>query len=642
MILKLKPYFEQKPWAGNKLNELYDCPEGTGEAWIVSGYNGKSSKVIDGKYKGQTLRHLWRKHPELFGDFDEKEFPILIKLISSSEDLSVQVHPNDIYALDKHNSLGKFECWYILDGNESNTVIAGIDASNQKEVRTYIENNILEEKLIKRDVKKDDLIVIEPGTVHAIQANTFLLEVQESSDITYRLYDYNREPKRELHIEDSLNVLKFNDNKNPVFSFNNNETYENKYFDLTKLDIKGNHTCEISTYKVAYVLEGICLLNGEVLGKGDVVLICKDENILEFKGDAELLLINPKKKGDRLKLRKVALITGIASQDGSYLAEFLINKGYEVHGLINSRSLLKKNCLTKLVDNEEILDRTLFFHLGDMTDSSGLNRIIENIRPDEIYHLASQSHVDVSFEMPEYTADVNAVGTLRLIDAIKQSELRTKLFNASTCHLFEGKKGNAPQDENTPFNPQSPYATSKLYAHYIVNNYRDAYGIYAVNGILFNHSSPREEDTFVGRKITKAVSNIVKGKQGKLKIGNLYSTRDWGYAPDYVEGMWLSLQQEKPDDYVFSTGETHTIKEFIEIAFKCVGINIIWHGEGLEEVGVNSANGDVLVEVDSKFYRVSEAKYLRGDSTRALNKLNWKPKHTFNDLVNIMVKEGED
>lgn len=639
MILKLKPYFEQKPWAGKKLNEIYDCPEGTGEAWIVSGYNGKSSKVFNGKYKGQTLRHLWRKHPELFGDFDDKEFPILIKLISSSQDLSVQVHPNDNYALAKHNSLGKFECWYILDGNEANSVIAGIDANNQREVREFIENNILEEKLIRRNVEKDDLVIIEPGTVHAIQANTFVLEVQESSDITYRLYDYNREPRRELHIEDSLNVLKFNDKKNPVFKFKSNDTFNNKYFDISKFQIQKTVNLHITTYQIVYVLDGICVLNGETLIKGDSVLICKDEEDLNFTGEASLLWINPKKKEDRLKMRKVALITGIASQDGSYLTEFLIDKGYEVHGLINTRSLLQKDCLKTLVENEEIMNKTLFFHLGDMTDSSGLNRVIENIKPDEIYHLASQSHVDVSFEMPEYTADVNAMGTLRLVDAIKQSDLRTKLFNASTCQLFEGKKVNAPQNEETPFNPQSPYATSKLYAHYIVNNYRDAYGIYAVNGILFNHSSSREEESFVGKKITTAVKKIVAGHQKVLKIGNLYATRDWGYAPDYVEGMWLSLQQEMPDDYVFATGETHTIKEFIEIAFKCVNINIKWQGEGLDEKGINQANGDVLVEIDSKFYRVNEAKYLCGDSTKAKKQLGWSHKHSFNDLVNIMVGE---
>ncbi len=637
MILYLKPYFEKKPWAGDTLSEIYDCPKQTGEAWIVSGYAGKSSIILNGRYQGQTLRHLWRKHPELFGCFDEKEFPILIKLINSSSDLSVQVHPNDYYALSKHNSLGKFECWYILDGNKASDVIVGINAKNQKDVRMYIDNNILLQKLIKRKIQKDDLVIIEPGTVHAIQANSFLLEVQESSDITYRLFDYNREPRRELHIEDSLNVIRFNDSKNPVYKLKENDVFTSKYFDITKLDISEEHYIDIQEYRIIYVLEGSCSINNNRLTKGNAVVVTIDENNVEIKGDSKLLMITPKKKGNRPKMRKVALITGIASQDGSYLAEFLIKKGYEVHGLINSRSLINKECLSTLVNNDSIMEHLLFFHLGDMTDSSNLNRIIEKIRPDEIYHLASQSHVDASFELPEYTADVNALGTLRLVDAIKNSELRTKLFNASTCQLFEGTNDGKAQNENTPFNPRSPYATSKLYGHYIVKNYRDAYSIYAVNGIMFNHSSPREDETFVGRKITKAVKRIIKGEQKTLTIGNLYSKRDWGYAPDFVEAMWLSLQQDKPNDYVFATGETHSIKEFIEHAFSYVGIKIKWVGKGVNEQGIDEKKGNVLVKVDPLLYRVSEIEYLKGDSSKAYKELGWKHKYSFSELIAIMI-----
>lgn len=639
MILYLKPYFEKKPWAGKKLGKLFDCSCDTGEAWIVSGYSGKSSVVKNGIYKNKTLRNLWTLHPELFGYIEEKEFPILVKLIDASDDLSVQVHPNDIYALKKHNSLGKYECWYIMNENCSNEIITGISAKTNIEAREYIENGILEEKLIKSEVKCGDLVEINPGCIHALTKGSFVLEVQESSDITYRIYDYNRFPKRELHIEDSLNVVRFNDMKNPVFHLKKGERFCTNYFDIMRLDLSSEkRKISVDTFLLIYVLEGNGEINGEKINKNDIILITNEEKEIIIHGNSSIIVIFPKrKKKSRLKMRKVALITGIVSQDGSYLAEYLLKKGYEVHGLINSKALLNKECISFLSSDLSLLNKFLFFHLGDMTDSSNLNRLIENVRPDEIYHLASQSHVDVSFEIPEYTANVNSLGTLRLIDAIRQNELRTKLFNESTCQLFDGSDAAICQTENTPFNPKTPYATSKAFSHFIVNNYRDAYGIYAVNGIMFTHSSPREDDSFVGRKITKAAANIKLGKQKKLLIGNIYTRRDWGFAGDYVEGMWLSLQQEKPDDYIFASGETHTIKEFIELSFLEVGIDIQWVGEGIKEKGVNALTKDIIVEVDPSLYRMSESTYLMGNATKALNKIGWKNKTSFNELVKMMI-----
>ena len=636
MILFLEPYFEKKPWAGDKLKTIYDCPDGTGEAWIVSGYIKKSSKVKYGRYKGQTLRHLWRKHPELFGNYSDKEFPLLIKIIDAKEDLSVQVHPNDNYALEYHNSLGKFECWYFLNQNEAKSCIAGIDAKKRLDVSEYIKYNILPEKLIRRNVNNGDLVVIEPGTVHALQAGSLVLEVQESSDITYRLYDYNR--GRELHIDDSLNVITYNDLKNPVHPFQSAESYDSKYFTIRKIFLTGNEVYKCNSFAICYIIDGTAVVNGTTVNKGDTFILTQGETEIKCSGIGSALVVIPKEKEEtRAKMRKVALITGISSQDGSYLTEFLLDKGYEVHGLINSKNLMHNEYLRHLTTNDEIFDKYLFLHLGDMTDSSNINRIIENVHPDEIYHLASQSHIDLSFEMPEYTADVNAIGTLRLLDAIKQSEIRTKLFNESTCHLFSGKKETVPQDENTPFEPMNPYATSKLYSHCIVRNYRDAYGIFAVNGIMFTHSSPREDYTFVGRKITKTVADIIHGKNKVLEIGNLYAKRDWGYAKDYVEGMWLSLQSDTPTDYVFASGETHTIKEFVELAFKVGGIEIEWRGEGLDEKGYNKKDGKILVEVSPKYYRVLETFYLKGNPTKAQTVLNWKNKTSFMDLVRTMV-----
>lgn len=340
--------------------------------------------------------------------------------------------------------------------------------------------------------------------------------------------------------------------------------------------------------------------------------------------------------------QKKALITGITGQDGSYLAEFLLKKGYEVHGTIRRSSLFTTDRIDHLYkDPHREKNVQLFLHHGDITDSSNLNRLLEKIVPDEIYHLAAQSHVKVSFEVPEYTADVDAVGTLRLLDAIKDTELNTKFYQASTSELY-GKVQEIPQTETTPFYPRSPYAVAKLYAYWIVVNYREAYNLHASNGILFNHESPRRGPTFVTRKITRAVANIYHKKHGKLLLGHLDAKRDWGYAPDYVEAMWLMMQQEKADDFVIATGETHSVREFVEKSFSYIGYDIAWEGKGVDEKGVNAKTGEVLVEIDPYYYRPTEVELLIGDPKKAKMQLGWEPKVTFEELVKIMMQADID
>ncbi len=341
--------------------------------------------------------------------------------------------------------------------------------------------------------------------------------------------------------------------------------------------------------------------------------------------------------------RKVALITGITGQDGSYLAEFLINKGYDVHGLLRRSSSFNTGRIEHLYLDEWVRDmkksRLVNLHWADMTDSSSLIRIISNVRPTEIYNLAAQSHVKVSFDVPEYTAETDAVGVLRLLEAIRivGLEKECKVYQASTSELY-GKVQEVPQRETTPFYPRSPYAVAKLYGFWIMKNYRESYGMFCCNGILFNHESERRGETFVTRKITLAAARIAQGYQDKLYLGNLNSLRDWGYAKDYVECMWLILQQAKPDDYVIATGEYHTVREFATLAFQHVGIQLEWRGEGLDEKGINKETGDVLVEVDPKYFRPAEVDQLLGDPTKAKEVLGWNPrKTTFEELVKIMV-----
>lgn len=335
---------------------------------------------------------------------------------------------------------------------------------------------------------------------------------------------------------------------------------------------------------------------------------------------------------------KKALITGITGQDGSYLTELLLEKGYEVHGTIRRASTFNTKRIDHLFENPDIGNKSLFLHHSDLTDSSNLNRLIERIEPDEIYNLGAQSHVQVSFDVPEYTAEVVAIGTLRLLDAIKDRKIKTRFYQASTSELFGGMPGTAPQSEKTPFYPRSPYGAAKLYAYWITVNYREAYGIYACNGILFNHESERRGETFVTRKITRAVAAILAGKQSVLKLGNLDAKRDWGHARDYVEGMWRMLQQDKPDDYVLATGETHTVREFAEKAFRRAGIELVWTGKGVNEKGICKKTGKELVVVDERYFRPTEVDLLLGDPSKAERELGWRRKTDFEALVNGMVE----
>jgi GDPmannose 4,6-dehydratase len=332
---------------------------------------------------------------------------------------------------------------------------------------------------------------------------------------------------------------------------------------------------------------------------------------------------------------KKALITGITGQDGSYLAELLLEKGYEVHGIIRRSSSFNTGRIDHIINDKKYKDR-FFFHHGDVTDTSNLNRVLEKSHPDEIYNLAAQSHVKVSFEIPDYTAQVDALGTVRFLDAIREMGIETKFYQASTSELY-GKVHESPQNEGTPFYPRSPYGVAKLYSYWIIVNYREAYNLYACNGILFNHESPRRGETFVTRKITRAAARIKEGLQDKLLLGNLNAKRDWGYAPEYVEGMWRILQQDKPEDFVLATGENHTIREFAELAFKELGINIRWVGSGENEIGVDSKTHREIIGIDEKYYRPTEVEHLLGDATKARKNLGWGPKMNFGELVKTMV-----
>ena len=339
-----------------------------------------------------------------------------------------------------------------------------------------------------------------------------------------------------------------------------------------------------------------------------------------------------------MEKRKVALITGITGQDGSYLAELLLEKGYEVHGIIRRASTFNTKRIDHLYQDPHEEDVRLFLHYGDITDSSNLNRLIEKIQPTEIYNLAAQSHVGVSFDSPEYTAEATGVSTLRILDAIRESGVKTKFYQASTSELFGGLPDTAPQSEKTPFYPKSPYGVAKLYSYWITVNYRESYDIFACNGILFNHESPRRGETFVTRKITRAAAAIHLGMQDKLYLGNLDAKRDWGHAKDYVEGMWRILQQDKPQDYVLSMNETHTVREFVELAFAELGYELEWQGTGVDEKGIDKKSGRVLVEVDPRYFRPAEVELLWGDSTKARTELGWEPKYSFMDLVKEMVQ----
>ena len=335
---------------------------------------------------------------------------------------------------------------------------------------------------------------------------------------------------------------------------------------------------------------------------------------------------------------KRAIITGITGQDGSYLSELLLEKGYEVHGIIRRHSTICTQRIDHLYDDESLRDR-FFLHYGDLTDSCNLTSLIQKIQPDEVYNLGAQSHVAVSFEVPEYTAETTGVGTIRLLDAIYQSGVKCKFYQASTSELFGGLPGTAPQDETTPFYPKSPYGAAKLYSYWITVNYRESYDMFACNGILFNHESPRRGETFVTRKITIAVAKILAGHQKKLSLGNLNAKRDWGYAGDYVEGMWRIMQQDKPGDYVLATNETHTVREFVECAFREAGVEIEWQGEGVDEKGYDKKTGRLLVDVNPRYFRPAEVELLWGNPTKAEKELGWKRRVDFKALVSMMVRE---
>lgn len=333
---------------------------------------------------------------------------------------------------------------------------------------------------------------------------------------------------------------------------------------------------------------------------------------------------------------KKALITGITGQDGSYLAEFLLGKGYEVHGIIRRSSTDNTQRIAHIINDESCRER-FFLHDGDLVDAGSLSRLIEKTEPDEVYNLAAQSHVKVSFDVPEYTSDVDALGALRLLDSLRGIGSKARFYQASSSELF-GLVQETPQRETTPFYPRSPYAVSKLYAYWITVNYREAYDLFACNGILFNHESPRRGTTFVTRKITLGIANILKGAQEKIVLGNMDAKRDWGFAGDYVEAMWLMLQQPKPDDFVIATGETHTVREFCELAFKHASITLVWQGKGTDEKGIDANSGRERISISKEFFRPTEVDLLLGDPTKARQMLGWKPKVSYDELVKMMVE----
>ena len=334
--------------------------------------------------------------------------------------------------------------------------------------------------------------------------------------------------------------------------------------------------------------------------------------------------------------RRRALITGITGQDGSYLAELLLEKGYEVHGIVRRSSSFNTQRIDPIYQDPHETDVRLFLHYGDLNDASSLNRILRLVDPDEIYNLGAQSHVKVSFDTPEYTGEVTGLGATRLLEAIREMQIRPRIYQASSSEMF-GLVHETPQSESTPFYPRSPYGVAKVYAFWMTVNYREAYGLYAVNGILFNHESPRRGETFVSRKVTRAVGRIREGLQDRLYLGNLEARRDWGFARDYVEAMWLMLQQDEPEDYVIATGQTHTVRDFCTLAFRRAGIEVEWRGEGLHEQGVERGTDKVLVEIDPRYLRPTEVDLLLGDATKAKQKLGWSPRTSFAELVDLMV-----
>ncbi len=335
--------------------------------------------------------------------------------------------------------------------------------------------------------------------------------------------------------------------------------------------------------------------------------------------------------------KKKALITGITGQDGSYLAELLLEKGYEVHGIVRRVSTFNRERIEHLFHDPHERKYDIMLHYGDLTDSSSLHRIIQILKPDEVYHLGAQSHVRISFDIPEFTGNVTGLSTTRLLEAIRHDSPEAKFYQASSSEMF-GFAQEVPQKEITPFHPRSPYGAAKVYAYWMAVNYRESYGMYVCNGILFNHESPRRGENFVTRKITIGLANIISGKMEKLYLGNLDAKRDWGYAKDYVEGMCLMLQQDKPDDYILATNETHSVREFVEEACKLIDIDLVWQGKGVDEKGIDRKTGKEVIEIDPRYFRPTEVDLLKGDYSKAKKQLGWEPKTKFNDLVKMMLK----
>ncbi|MBF0317678.1 MAG: GDP-mannose 4,6-dehydratase [Nitrospirae bacterium] len=338
---------------------------------------------------------------------------------------------------------------------------------------------------------------------------------------------------------------------------------------------------------------------------------------------------------------KRALITGITGQDGSYLAEFLLDKGYEVHGFVRRSSTTNTSRIDHLIENPKINDRRLYLHHADLNDGGLITKLVRKIGPYEVYNLAAQSHVRVSFDMPEYTGDITGLGTVRVLEALKTVAFDARFYQASSSELF-GRAVEVPQKETTPFYPISPYACAKAYAFWITVNYREGYGLFACNGILFNHESPRRGETFVTRKITRTMSRIKLGLEDKLYLGNMDAIRDWGYAKDYVEAMWMMLQHDEPDDYCIATGETHSVREFVEVTAECLGMRLAWNGVGINEQGIDRNTGKVIVEIDPRYFRPVDVDHLIGDASKAKAKINWQPKVKFKELVEIMTQADYD
>jgi GDPmannose 4,6-dehydratase len=351
----------------------------------------------------------------------------------------------------------------------------------------------------------------------------------------------------------------------------------------------------------------------------------------------ELIELNELGKAREPEGKKKALITGITGQDGSYLAEFLLEKGYEVHGIVRRSSSFNTERIDHLHNPGEHGETRIFLHYADLGDGSSIAKIIHSIMPDEVYHLGAQSHVRISFDIPEYTSDITGLSAIRILEAIRESEKKIKFYQASSSELF-GKAQEIPQSENTPFHPQSPYAIAKLYAYWITRHYREAYSIFAVNGILFNHESPRRGKNFVTRKITKNLCAIKNGSSDVLYLGNLEAKRDWGYAKDYVEAMWLMMQHPNPEDFVVATGETHTVREFVELACRELGFNLTWVGAGVDEVGIDQNTGKIIIRIDSRYFRPTEVDILLGNPEKVKRALNWEPKVKFEELVKIMIQ----